>query len=593
MPSSTDNRRSAGRESAPAITAGRLPESPAATPSSPVFSSKALATEVGGIGLLDAQAAVYAADAYARVSGKPAVVVGDGPAEALAVAAGLLTSAGDKQPLIAVTRISDEYESMLSGPFGEVAHARFSVDGKQALAELTDAVADALALDAPVHVATADSPDVTLRAVVDAVSGANPRMPKVQPRPTAEIDSIGSVLQGFTKPLILLGHGAAVNADPEAVAHLARTWGAPILLTTAASATPRLKLEAWKTSCADLVLISSGSLAATKAAVQADGILALGTDLSEADWFGLKDVRPIRATIVRAGLKSTHAEIADRFINAEAGALCIELAERLGATPTAVDPEWLESRRGSVRKWTEVLEREGIAEADARSIDAANLAHDMATYAPEETIFAGEGGASGMWLYSYIGLRPFSFPAQHATIGYPIPAAVGVHAAAPDAPVWIAVGDGAFFYNSAELKTLAELAVPAAIFVFNDGSWNAIRLVQTMFFQGRAVGTDLMRTDFAALARLYGCESVKVDRPADLTEAFARAKNPDRRVPLVVDVTLKKGQIPFAGAAFIAAELDGTFKSVALSSIASMVRGMVRDGAPLRRMLRVLAGALR
>jgi thiamine pyrophosphate-dependent acetolactate synthase large subunit-like protein len=169
--------------------------------------------------------------------------------------------------------------------------------------------------------------------------------------------------------------------------------------------------------------------------------------------------------------------------------------------------------------------------------------------------------------------------------------ALGAHCGAPDGPVWSIVGDGAFFYSARELLTIRDQAGPAPVFfLFNDASWSAIRLGQTFLYGGRHVGTDLQETDYSALVRSYGCLGISARTPAELTEAIDAATDHRGPGPLVVEIKLGRDHVPYAGASFVLAELDGALRSLLPQSLLSTGLGLARGSLPLanlRSLMRV------
>jgi acetolactate synthase-1/2/3 large subunit len=77
--------------------------------------------------------------------------------------------------------------------------------------------------------------------------------------------------------------------------------------------------------------------------------------------------------------------------------------------------------------------------------------------------------------------------------------------------------------NGEELATAVKYHVPVIILVINNNMYGAIRLHQEMYFQGRAVGTDLVNPDFAAYAKAFGAHGEVVCATAEFAAAFERS----------------------------------------------------------------------
>lgn len=531
------------------------------------------------VSLRDAQAAGYAADGYCRATGEAAVVLSRGTVEALQLASALLTSWGDRLPVVAVTRVPDADVPLVRAAFGAVTQAQLTVLDEQGLEPLSQ-----LPPQGPVHVMLSG----------DLPAGSVLRSLRITPHHDREADpeqvrEAAQLLRGCKRPLLLIGRGA-VGIDPHLAAELGRVVDCPVLLTASASTMPAATLDRFRRAFAvDAALVPSGNLVWVKALAQADGVLALGTALSEVDWFGLSSLRLARGRVVRVGLQPGSPELAHQFIRAEVGAFLRQLLDHF-PSGGAVDSRRVAKWRQASAAWREQVAQEAEAAARLPHVEPCLAAHTIVAGAPEDTLFISEGGACGMWLWSYLWLRPLVFPVQHGTIGVPVPMALGALVDRPGRPVWCVVGDGAFFYNARELCTLREGGHCPVFFVFNDSCWSAIRLGQTAVFGGRYVGTDLAATDYAEVAELHGCEGLTVRTPQELSRAVARAREDSRRVPLVVDIHLNKDHIPYAGASFVLAEFDGVLGSLLPGLVLSTGLGLARGSlsvATLRSLMRV------
>ncbi len=141
-------------------------------------------------------------------------------------------------------------------------------------------------------------------------------------------------------------------------------------------------------------------------------------------------------------------------------------------------------------------------------------------------------------------------PGGFATMGFGAPAALGAKLACPDKVVLALVGDGGFGQNPAMLATAVEMGIPVIWVVMNNGAYGTIAGLQ-MAHYGTTVGCIFKRDgkpyspDFAAVARAYGAEGVKIESADQfkgvLTEAIASGK------PFVIDVAMLNNPVPTAG----------------------------------------------
>jgi len=141
-------------------------------------------------------------------------------------------------------------------------------------------------------------------------------------------------------------------------------------------------------------------------------------------------------------------------------------------------------------------------------------------------------------------------PGGFATMGFGAPAALGAKLACPDKVVLALVGDGGFGQNPAMLATAVEMGIPVIWVVMNNFAYGTIAGLQ-MAHYGTTVGCVFRKDgkpyspDFAAVARAYGAEGVKIQSADEfkgvLTEAIASKK------PFVIDVAMLNNPVPTAG----------------------------------------------
>ena len=561
----------------------------------PVLASGSLALEIGAIAMRDPQAAAHAADGAARASGRPAVVTARGIADVLRVASGLVTASGDRKPVIAVLQLSDTEREVALPAIETASRSTLIVEPGESADRLAERCNESLQLSAPVSLVL--NRDSDLASVVKAVAANCAIRESVDSQAevggSVDLKPAFEALREAKKPVILLGSGALSTTALESIAALARLWQAPVCLTFSATSMAADTLDRCLALFgADIPLLPAGTVPWTNALTRADHLLALGSGLSEADWFGLSDAKLVRAPVTRVALNPGKDGIADRTVDVDAGVFAKAFAAEIVRGGALTRDNWVERFSEARSKWSGLVDEEAHRAGDSDRLSAPLAAREIVSAAPANAILVGEGGSAGMWLASYAWLRPLIVPSQHASIGASIPMAAGAALAEPDRPIWAVVGDGAFFYCARELAGLAERGVPIAVFVFDDRSWNAIRLVQTLFFRHRTIGTDLPEVDYRSHAELHGCETIRVRTPSDLAQALSLAQEP-RNKPLVVDIRVDKGSIPFVGANLILAELDGALGPLAGSAALGGLLAAAKDRPALAATLRVTAGALR
>jgi thiamine pyrophosphate-dependent acetolactate synthase large subunit-like protein len=144
----------------------------------------------------------------------------------------------------------------------------------------------------------------------------------------------------------------------------------------------------------------------------------------------------------------------------------------------------------------------------------------------DESVIVADGGdfvASAAYI-----LRPRSplswlDPGVFGTLGVGAGFALGAHLHRPDAEVWLVYGDGAAGYSLAEFDTFVRHGVPVIAVIGNDGAWAQIARDQVAYLQDN-VGTVLKRSDYHTVAAGFGAEGLLLDRAEALPSVLARAK---------------------------------------------------------------------
>ncbi|KKL03526.1 hypothetical protein LCGC14_2625250, partial [marine sediment metagenome] len=96
------------------------------------------------------------------------------------------------------------------------------------------------------------------------------------------------------------------------------------------------------------------------------------------------------------------------------------------------------------------------------------------------------------------------------TMGFDVPAALGVQFARPKNLVWSFSGDGSFQMTLQELATIVEHELPIKFAILNNGYLGMVRQWQTMFYDDRLISTREVSPDFVKLAEAYGMAGLRV-----------------------------------------------------------------------------------
>lgn len=129
--------------------------------------------------------------------------------------------------------------------------------------------------------------------------------------------------------------------------------------------------------------------------------------------------------------------------------------------------------------------------------------------------------------------RTFHYPYGYGSLGFSLPASIGVAAADRSRPVVSFNGDGGFQYHAGELATIAEHRLPIAMLVFNDSSWGVLRAFSEARYSND-FAMDLPGPDFVKLAEAYDIRGFRAVQPREVSAALSDALSSMR--PILIEV---------------------------------------------------------
>ena len=474
------------------------------------------------------QGAGYAADGYARTTGRPGVaVVTTGPA-LLNAAAAIGQAYSDSVPVLVVSPgLPLRHPALGNGFLHETRDQRAAMAAVAAASirptsveEIPAAVAQAFAVmtqgrPRPVHL---EVPlDVLAESAAVDIVAPLPVMPHAPD--AAAVVAAGSRLTAARRPVLLVGGGARGAATE--VRALAERVGAPVVTT--ANGKGVLPEDH------PLALGAGVHLPAVRHLVeQADLVLAVGTELAPSDlWYGRL---PLTGKLVRIDVDPVGIVANETPDVAVIGDAARTLRALLAALPAGDPPA---DANDVVAAWRERKHQDAAVEGS----EWLPVVGAVAAALPRDAIVAGDSAM--VCYYGALANLPahgpsaFIYPTGYGTLGYGLPAAIGAKVAHPDRPVVALLGDGGVMFTVAELATAAALGLSLPVLVVDNGGYGEIR--NEMFDRDDPVhGVTFPAPDFAALGRAVGCHGVSVDDPARLTAALTAALAADR--PTVIHV---------------------------------------------------------
>jgi acetolactate synthase-1/2/3 large subunit len=154
-----------------------------------------------------------------------------------------------------------------------------------------------------------------------------------------------------------------------------------------------------------------------------------------------------------------------------------------------------------------------------------------------EAVIVTEVGQNQMWAAQFYKTkypRQFITSGGLGTMGFGLPASIGVQIARPDAIVFDIAGDGSIQMNIQELATAVQQRLPIKIAILNNGYLGMVRQWQELFWNRRYSFTQITAPDFVKLADAYDCVGIRVTRTNEIEDAIKKALEIKDR-PCIID----------------------------------------------------------
>ncbi len=476
------------------------------------------------------QGASFMADGYARVSGNPGVctlITGPGVTNA---ATGIGQAYADSIPMLVISSANDSLS--LGKGWGrlhettDLCAITRPITASSTMvhhpAEIPELIAQAFSIfnscrPRPVHIAI---PIDVMEMPVSA--NWQPAQMPAPPVPAAEsIDKAAQLLAGSLNTVMVVG-GGAQQASAE-VTRLAERLNVGVIASNAG-----------KGVVADSNPLSLGggiiSPAIQAWLAQAEVVLAIGTELAEADSF-IYDL-PVYGRVIRIDIDATRfndAFPASVAILGDAAAACTDLLTKLAdksinTAGTDILPRLKQLRKRQFEDYTP-LERQHLTVLNALR----EVLSDDAVIMGDITQLVYTGTAAMQTLLP----RTWFYPAGFGTLGCALPDAIGAKIALPARQVVALVGDGGFMFTVNELATAVEEELCIPIIIWHNHCYAMIR--DGMVKRGiPEIGVNPQAPDFIKLADAFACPAIQATDASTFKQALNQAL--EHRGPTIIVV---------------------------------------------------------
>ncbi|WP_272878906.1 acetolactate synthase large subunit [Rothia nasimurium] len=354
-----------------------------------------------------------------------------------------------------------------------------------------------------------------------------------------QIREAAKLITESQRPVLYVGGGVVRAEASEELMKLAKTIGAPVVTTlTARGAYPDSDPQ-------NLGMPGMhGTVPAVTAMQKADLLIALGTRFDDRVTGVVSEFAP-HAKVIHVDIdpaEISKIRIADVPIVGDLRYVLPDLNDILNGEFAANLPD-LSDWWALVNRFKETYPLGYTPTTDGLGSPQLVIQKLSEMSGPDAYYVTGVGQHQ-MWAAQFIrneNPRHFINSAGLGTMGFSVPAAMGVKVAFPDSVVWAIDGDGCFQMTNQELATCVQNNIPIKVAVINNSSLGMVRQWQNLFYDGRYSNTHLntgMGTaripDFVKLAEAYGCAALRCERDEDVEATIAKALEINDR-PVVVD----------------------------------------------------------
>ena len=488
------------------------------------------------VGVRHEQAAAYAADGYARATGRLGVAItttGPGAANALA-AFGEAATCGS--PILVIA--SDVSQSLRNSGPGQAGQPRgilhemndqaamfatFADHGviattartaDEAIAAVHDALA--AATTTPTAPRYLGIPSDLLSAECSAQSATTSAKPPLAPDP-ADVVALAELMTSAPR-IVLWAGGGVVQCGVQgerALRELAEHLGAPVVTTYAG--------RGLLADSAHIVTAPVHEPDVAELIANADLLVMIGSD---ADGMNTRNWRmPLPAHTAAIGLGATLPRTFDFDV-----LIAADLVATIDAVLAALDADSAPAREPWADPSISHRVRQRLRE-DAATANPMALVDAVDAW-PDDGVIVCDMAVAGYWVGGYSPqprTRRLQYPVGWGTLGYALPAAIGP--AAAGLPTLAVCGDGGPMFALGELATLAQEQLPVTLLIVDDGGYGMLRYDQQVFGHPER-GVDLLTPDWSALGAAFAIPVHRVNEPAEIADLLAEPTPGPRMIVL-------------------------------------------------------------
>jgi acetolactate synthase I/II/III large subunit len=500
------------------------------------------------------QACAMAADGYARVARKPALVlVTNGPGVSNTIT-GVLGAFQDSVPMIIISGQVPTKQMLSNGggvqrQFGvqEVETASLVRSVVKKIVCLTDPSQLTKALNQSWVEATTGRPGPVWIEIPLDIQSEQVNSVEVYQIPTTQFDSkydeVKLYLKESLKPLIVIGGGIHLsNAEIELI-DFSRKTGIPVVSTWGANDVFHAEDDLYVGNFGIL-----GTRIANYAVQKADLLIILGTRLSipnlgyEPELFSPNSIKIM--------VNLDESEMSKKSISIQLP-IRSDLKQWLG-NYSFDEPEHKEEIAKWCQKLNDLKQEYGLSvesySHEEGCLDSYRVVEELSqSIASQATLVTDMGASFTCTMQSFKNLRDTRLFTSCGTssMGFGLPGAIGAYFANKARPIYLIAGDGGFQMNIQEMQTIKFHGIPIRILILNSNGYLAISIMQSSSFKGNYVGSNpdsgIDAPDFCKVVNGYGIDSHKVGSESDLSDMLKAVEFSSH--PILLEIKIPSSQL--------------------------------------------------
>lgn len=470
------------------------------------------------------QAAVHAAEGYAKETGKCGVVLVTSGPGATNTVSGIVNAYLDGCPIVVIT--GQVYSSLLGkNAFQEanicdiVKSCTKKVYQLKSATEIQSTFREAFSIansgkKGPVVI---DIPKDVFEQKTEVETAQNQILSAdLTPQSLPNIDRFISLLNSATKPVIVAGGGVNQSKAEQELRKFAQRFSIPVVNTM-------MGLGSYPQDCENYFGMVGifGDNSANEIVKSSDLVISLGARFNDRILCKFKDI-DLASKFVQIDINE--AEISN-FVKAS-DYFVADVKVFLNALLKVSDK--INSNFSEWRKAAQSLKEKNVKRACKT-----NLLHSFEVLRKIEDFtkgknvtFTSEVGQHQLWAVQNLKFnedRKIFVSGGAGTMGFGLPAAIGAAIASPNKDIVCIAGDGSFQMNLPELATCKDYGLNVKIMILDNGYLGMVRQLQEKNFDGKYSETKISNPDFVTLAKSYNIPATRVTNVAEIETALAKA----------------------------------------------------------------------